>query len=265
MAHFHHTSQPAHTLPDRRRLFDELCARTRTPPPPEAVRVWLGGQACGWAAPAAAETIGVRHGQVELPRDEAGLAALALRLHEAGVLNGWRGELLDVLGEDDSVLGRIERAVMRPLGLRTRAVHLNAYAPDGRMWIARRALHKNTDPGLWDTLVGGLIAAGESPALALVRESDEEAGLSPAQVADARVVGAFMVSRRVPEGYQQEQVLVSECVLPQDCVPSNRDQEVDEIRLAPVSEVLALMAEGAFTIEAALAILVSLDAGGWHG
>src|SRR5690606_1323182 len=80
--------------------------------------------------------------------------------------------------------GRVaDRAAMRPLGMLTQAVHLSAWAPDGRLWIARRALDKPNDPGLWDTLAGGLVAAGEDCETALLRESREEAGLQAVEIA----------------------------------------------------------------------------------
>src|SRR5690606_37387179 len=109
------------------------------------------------------------------------LARLAAALKDTGCLRGWRDELLDVIGEGRR-LGAIERAAVRPLGLLTKAVHLNAWSPDGRLWIARRSSSKSTDPGLWDTPVGGLVGAGESLDLALLRESNEEAGLEAADL-----------------------------------------------------------------------------------
>src|SRR5690606_11983895 len=154
---------------------------------------------------------------------DAALADIATHLLNQGVLTGWRNELLDIPGPGGLTLARIERAAMRPLGLATRAVHLNAYTADRRMWIAQRSLTKNTDPGKWDTLVGGLVAAGESLQEALWRESYEEAGLLPAQMRDAVAAGEFLVSRIVPEGFQVEAVTVTDCVLDDDCVPSNQD------------------------------------------
>src|SRR5690606_759392 len=132
-------------------------------------------------------------------------------------------ELLDIVDDAGTAVARIERAVMRPLGFTTRAIHLNAFTPDGRMWIAQRSLHKSTDPGMWDTLVGGLIASGETPALALLRESHEEAGLLPEDLASRQEVGQFVVSREVPEGYQIEAVTVTDCVLDATCQPVNQD------------------------------------------
>ena len=70
----------------------------------------------------------------------------------------------------------MERAVVRPLGITTFAVHLLA-SPDGRHWVQQRSLTKPNDPGLWDTLMGGMIPASDSMAQALERETWEEAGL----------------------------------------------------------------------------------------
>ena len=156
-------------------------------------------------------------------------------------------------------LGVIERAAVRPLGLLTRAVHLNAWTPDGKLWIARRALSKSTNPGMWDTLVGGLAAAGESLDVSLLRESNEEAGLSPAHLqARTSLHMIFRMHRRLPEGYQVEDVLVSECVLAESVRPENLDGEVSEIRSAPIDEVLDLIEQNEFTLEAQLVLLECL-------
>ncbi len=251
---------------DPKTLLQRLRERTATVPPAGALPVHVGDALCGWATPAAVQALqdhaaAVHDGTgLRLAADPQALASVARTLHMAGLLNGWRDECLDVTDAHGTVLSHIERAAMRPLGLRTRAVHLNAYAPDGRLWIARRAAHKTTDPGQWDTLVGGLVATGETPAQALVRESAEEAGLTPADLAQARAVGSFVVSRHLPEGYQVEAVDVTDCVLPAQCQPANQDGEVDQIRLATPDEVWAMIAEERFTTEAALSLLVSWEA-----
>ena len=67
---------------------------------------------------------------------------------------------------------------MRPLGITTHAVHLVGWTPDGAVWVQQRAHDKATDPGLWDTTMGGLVTAGESIAATLMRETEEEAGLA---------------------------------------------------------------------------------------
>lgn len=186
------------------------------------------------------------------------LAQLAEGLKNTGCLRGWRDELLDVVGEGRR-LAVIERAAVRPLGLLTRAVHLNAWSKDGRMWVARRALDKHTDPGMWDTLVGGLAVAGESADLSLLRESDEEAGLSPEQLQGRTPLRTILrMHRRLPEGYQVEDVLISDCILDEGVQPCNKDGEVSEIVLLDCKDVWAMIENDEFTHEAELAILDSM-------
>src|SRR3546814_20146320 len=43
--------------------------------------------------------------------------------------------------------------------------------------------------------------------------------------------------RRLPEGYQVEDVLVSDCVLAESVAPKNLDGEVSEIRLVSIDEL----------------------------
>jgi len=188
------------------------------------------------------------------------LADVAIALREARCLKGWRNELLDISLHGQTI-GVIERAAVRPLGLPTTAVHLNAWTPSGKLWIARRSLAKSTDPGMWDTLVGGLVSANEGPEEALMRECDEEAGLAPSELAERRAMRHVLrIHRRLPEGYQVEDILVSTCVLASGTQPLNRDGEVMEIAMASVNEVLAQIADGQFTLEAALVLLNDLRA-----
>lgn len=249
-----------------RPLRKRLETRTTALPPANSIPFFYGGTACGWASPQVAQALqeaGLattdQTDRLELPASAQVLQAAAFALQNAGLLKGWRHESLDVLGPEDQVLGQIERAAMRPLGLRTRAVHLQATAPDQRIWIARRAAHKNTDPGLWDTLVGGLVGSGEKLESALLRESNEEAGLVAADLAQRQSIGQFLVTREVPEGYQVEATWVWHCVLPPDCQPRNLDGEVDTIELASIPEVLRAIEADEFTTEAALSILLWLE------
>jgi len=189
------------------------------------------------------------------------LAQIAAALHNAGCLKHWRNESLDVIGEG-VVLGTLERAAFRPLGLLTRAVRLNAWTQQGELWIARRAANKATDPGKWDTLACGLIAANESPQQALLRESHEEAGLPPEHLPPnfaPRLVSRL--HKRVPEGYLVEDMLVSHCVLDDHVQPRNLDGEVQTFCRADRDALWELLKTDAFTAEAAWAITHSLLAG----
>jgi 8-oxo-dGTP pyrophosphatase MutT (NUDIX family) len=183
---------------------------------------------------------------------DAVLAALAHALRDAGIAGRWRDEALDVTTEAGEVVGTIERAVVRPLGITTFAVHLIGRHPDGGTWVQQRALDKATDPGLWDTLMGGLRAAGESIHDTLERETWEEAGLRLADLHDLRPLGRFTMRRPVQEGYMVEHLDVFEAVIPDGLEPRNLDGEVAQFACLGDEAVEALLADDRFTLEAAL-------------
>ena len=187
------------------------------------------------------------------------LALVAQRLKAAGHAPGWRGELLDVWSEQGDSIAGVERGVVRPLGLVTKAVHLNGFSLDGGVWVARRSLNKATDPGMWDTLVGGLVSYQEDPEVALVRETDEEAGLEADQIAHRTPLRTITRMRRqVNEGFQFEDVLTCECVLSEGVIPQNRDGEVMQITCLAVDELLEMLEQAAFTIEASIVLAEAL-------
>ncbi|WP_373980946.1 NUDIX domain-containing protein [Achromobacter sp. JD417] len=249
-------------------LYAALCARAQEPAPEGARALYIAGRRCGWATHAACDALrdapetqsdgtALRIGERLAPGNalDAALEQAAELLRQANCLRGWRDELLDVL-DGDETLGVIERAAVRPLGLLTKAVHLNAWTPDGKLWVARRSLSKSTDPGMWDTLVGGLAGRGEDLELALVRECGEEAGLDePDLVRRTPLRTILRIHRRLPEGYQVEDVLTSTCILAPDARPANRDGEVMEIATIDVATALHHVAEGEFTLEAALVLV----------
>ena len=231
----------------------------------------VGGRVAGWITPKATDCVrgidGVRvcdeavhvgHASVSRAVLSRRLAQMAEAMKAEGCLRGWRNELLDVIGEGRR-LAAIERAAVRPLGLLTHAVHLNAWTPDGRLWVARRSESKSTDPGLWDTLVGGLSGSGEKLEESLLRESNEEAGLNPQDIETRSPLHTILrMHKQLPEGFQVEDIVVSECVLPESVAPRNLDGEVSEISAVTLNELWQMMRDGVITLEAELVIIDSL-------
>ena len=266
----------AEPQPSQRERIETLRAallrRATQPAPDDWLPVVIGGEEVGIAHPDVATFLGTdSHRFVLLDYrliaeddglDAAGrsalLASAARALHDAGLTRGWRNELLDVrAAPDQPPLATLERAACRTLGITTRAVHLNAFTPDGRAIVARRADHKQIDPGLWDNLVGGMVPAGESDEDALIRESQEEAGLDIAPLPLARG-GRIHVTRIVPEGYQSEIVQVFDAVIPDTVALANQDGEVDAIERRAMDAVVDAIGRDEFTLESALVLLDSL-------
>lgn len=200
--------------------------------------------------------------QIEVPGAagvEPTLAGIARWLHANGLAPAWRGELLDVTDAVGAAIGAIERAAVRPLGIATHAVHLVGSDAHGRVWVQQRAFDKATDPGQWDTTMGGLVAAGESTLQTLERETWEEAGLRIAELRDVAPFGRFTVRRPVANGYMVEHIHMFEATVPNGLVPANQDGEVERFECLDSATLRSRLHEDAFTLEAALITATALQ------
>lgn len=184
--------------------------------------------------------------------DDEALAELADWLHGQGIAGRWRDELLPVIDAAGTHHGAIERAAVRPLGITTHAVHLVGRHPDGRFWVQQRAWDKATDPGMWDTLVGGLMSAEESVRETLERETWEEAGLRLEELDALQPLGHLQIRRPVSEGYMVERAVLFQAVLPRTAAPQNQDGEVVGFACVDADELRDGLAAGRYTLEAAL-------------
>ncbi len=193
----------------------------------------------------------------------------AERWRDAGWLNGWRNERFTALRHDGLPLFELERAAFRPLGLTSRAVHVNGLCrmPDGevRMWVGRRSPDKAVDPNRMDNMVGGGIAAGESIELALERESKEEAGICAEKLANLPQVSLVLAERPVARGLHREWLHVFDLWLPEGDAPCNEDGEVAEHVLLSLAEVEELILAERFMIDAALVACDCLSRLGYWG
>ncbi|QNP49835.1 NUDIX hydrolase [Diaphorobacter aerolatus] len=186
----------------------------------------------------------------------AAMNALARAMREAGLSGPWRDEQLAVCNEQGQRIGTIERGLVRPLAIATRAVHLIGASPDGRMWVQQRAFDKANHPGMWDTLMGGMVSADDSLEQALARETWEEAGLRIADLQDLRHGGHVDFAQPAEEednaGYMRERIDWFGATIPENITPENQDGEVERFELWTVDKVRDGLANAAFTPEAAL-------------
>jgi 8-oxo-dGTP pyrophosphatase MutT (NUDIX family) len=229
----------------------------------EPLQLDLGGRATivGSIEPATAERLVVsrqplcRVGagwQVDAPAVPS-LAAIAAWLRDAGLAGRWRGEQLAVVDGDEHRVATVERSVVRVLGLTTYAVHLVGFAADGeRVWVQQRAFDKATDPGRWDTLMGGQVAAGETVETALARETWEEAGLDVRALRELGRGARITIRRPVDEGYMVEHLDVCSARLPEGVEPRNQDGEVVRFECLDSAALERRLASGDFTLEATL-------------
>jgi len=87
-------------------------------------------------------------------------------------------EILDIVDENDQVIGQSPRGEAYAKGLRHRCVFIQARDAEGRLFVHRRTPTKLVFPSLYDMWVGGVVGAGESYDDAALREAEEELGVS---------------------------------------------------------------------------------------
>jgi 8-oxo-dGTP pyrophosphatase MutT (NUDIX family) len=193
-------------------------------------------------------------------RSEA-LASINETLRSQGLIVAWRDEpfaLWSAAG--DAELAVIERAAARFWGTLTRGAHCTGFvrSSDGgvsEIWIARRALHKATDPGKLDNLVGGGVPRGQTPQQALVREGFEEAGLDATAMRRAAAASVIEVRCDIAEGFMHEHLHSFDLELPRGVIPRNQDGEVASFECVPAQDAARLAAGDEMTVDAALVTL----------
>jgi isopentenyldiphosphate isomerase len=86
-------------------------------------------------------------------------------------------EIFDVVNERDEVIGQRPRSEVHRLGLMHRAAHVLVFNTAGQVFLQKRSLKKDRQPGLWDSSASGHVDTGEDYDACAVRELREEIGL----------------------------------------------------------------------------------------
>lgn len=251
----------------------QLRAAALQPPHRPRLALWVAGLEVGSledALVAALSVDALREHAVALHREGASwhltgagdatgqLNALAAVLRASGHSGPWRNEQLAVRDAQGRNVATVERGAVRPLGIATQAVHLVGQAPDGRVWVQQRAQDKPTNPGMWDTLMGGMVAARDTVAEAVERETWEEAGLRVAELQGMRHGGHVMFERPSDEaegrGFMRERIDWFSATVPQALRPDNQDGEVQGFALMERPQLEQWLLQGRFTPEASMVL-----------
>jgi isopentenyl-diphosphate delta-isomerase type 1 len=87
-------------------------------------------------------------------------------------------DIFDIVNERDEVIGRKRRSEVHARGLLHRAVHVLVFNSRGEIFLQKRSMKKDRQPGVWDSSCSGHVDSGETYDETTVRELREELGLS---------------------------------------------------------------------------------------
>lgn len=86
-------------------------------------------------------------------------------------------EILDVVNDNDEVIGQAERDRVHREGLVCRLIYVCFYTANREVILQKRSTTKKNDPGKLTTAVSGHVSSGQSYLQAAVRETYEETGV----------------------------------------------------------------------------------------
>jgi len=148
-------------------------------------------------------------------------------------------ELFDIVTEDDVVIGQApRRACHGDPSLIHRAVHVLVVNTAGDLLLQKRAMHKDIQPGRWDTSVGGHLNPGEPYLAAARREMAEELGVS-----GLPLTGLYRSKMRNAIESENVMTYLARCEGPFQAEP----REIDELRFWSATEIEAALGSGVFT------------------
>jgi Isopentenyldiphosphate isomerase len=148
-------------------------------------------------------------------------------------------EIFPLVDEQGNVIGKATRSKchggtfwLHPV------VHLHIFNSNGELFLQKRAMNKDTQPGKWDTAVGGHVDYGEAVETALKREAFEELGVTAfAPTPVAHYVWQSAVEKELVNAFRT--VYDGEFVLDYN--------ELDDGRFWAINEIRDSLGKGLFT------------------
>lgn len=147
-------------------------------------------------------------------------------------------EMLTLVTADDRVIGPVPRKLVHGNpGLVHRSVHVLVVGRGGLL-LQKRSLSKDTQPGKWDTSVGGHVGYGQSYEEAARREAAEELGLSLGEL-------EFLYASRIRNAVESENIRTYLHLSDGPFRPE--PGEIDELRFWSRGGIDAALGTGIFT------------------
>ena len=148
-------------------------------------------------------------------------------------------EWFPLVDEAGNIVGRATRRECHDGSKRLHpVVHLHIYNKDGDLFLQKRSLTKDIQPGKWDTAVGGHVDYGESIEEALRREAREELGI---EGFEAELMARYVFESSI----EKELVHTYRTVYEGPFTPDK--EELDDACFWRIDEIESQLGKGIFT------------------
>lgn len=147
-------------------------------------------------------------------------------------------EMFPLVDEDGNIIGAATRGECHDGSKKLHpVVHLHLFNSKGELFLQKRPEWKDIQPGKWDTAVGGHVDLGENVEMALMREVEEELGVTDFT---PERIGQYVFE----SACEKELVFVHKCVYDGEVKPS---AETDGGRFWTTEEIHEAMGKGILT------------------
>ncbi|XP_021741573.1 nudix hydrolase 20, chloroplastic-like [Chenopodium quinoa] len=179
--------------------------------------------------------------ELKSPEDRTSAVANVINCLGEELIPGIRNELYPVTScFGTRAFFSLERAAAPYFGIKAYGVHMNGYVEkEGQkfLWLGKRSQAKSTFPGMLDHLVAGGLPHGIPCGENMMKECEEEAGISISISKKVEPVGAVSYMDINGDRLKRDVLFCYDLKLPEDFVPDNNDGEVESFRLIPVPHV----------------------------
>jgi Isopentenyldiphosphate isomerase len=148
-------------------------------------------------------------------------------------------EFFPIITENGEIIGKATRKechsgsfILHPV------VHLHVFNSAGELYLQKRNMNKDIQPGKWDTSVGGHVDYGEEIPEALIREVREELGITEFKP-------QFITRYKFVSKQEAELVHVYKTIYEGDITPD--PIEISEGRFWKISEIEKQIGQNIFT------------------
>ncbi len=149
---------------------------------------------------------------------------------------GIKEEMVDVVDNNDVVIGSAPRKGIHKTDKMHRSVHIFLINSSGRIWLEKRAANTDTFPKYYNSSAAGHVSLGESYEEGAIREIEEELGIKNANIEKMHKLKA---------SNETSNEFVTFFIVKSDEKPKINKEATDALNSYSVEEIDEMIANGA--------------------